>query len=71
MYTSSDDAAANSRATLITAITAVFLTVAWLSVLARSYVRAMLIRNYGWDDAVMLLAVVCRLIMTKSSDISY
>ena len=71
MHASSDDAAANSRATLITAITAVFLTVAWLSVLARSYVRAMLIRNYGWDDAVMLLAVVCQHVIVESSDVPY
>lgn len=71
MHTSPDDAAANSRATLITAITSIFLVVAWLAVLARSYVRAFLIRNYGWDDAVMLLAVVCHLVVTESLDIPY
>jgi hypothetical protein len=56
-YTS--PAAAHSRATLITVVTIVFLTIAWLAVLARTWVRAVMIRNYGWDDAIMLLAVVC------------
>ena len=69
MHTTTADAAANSRATLIRAITIIFLVVAWLAVLARSYVRAVLIRNYGWDDAVMLLAVVCHLVIVESSDV--
>jgi hypothetical protein len=69
MRTTSDDAAANSRATLITAITVIFLVVAWLAVLARSYVRAILIRNYGWDDAVMLLAVVRYLVIAENLDV--
>ena len=69
MHTTTADAAANSRATLIRAITIIFLVVAWLAVLARSYVRAVLIRNYGWDDAVMLLAVVCHLVVVESSDV--
>jgi hypothetical protein len=45
--------------------------VAWLAVLARSYVRAVLMRNYGWDDAVMLLAVVCHLVIAGSLRVSY
>ena len=71
MHTTSDDAAADSRATLIRAITIVFLVVAWLAVLARSYVRAVLIRNYGWDDAVMLLAVVCQFVIVESLGVLY
>jgi hypothetical protein len=71
MHTTTADAAANSRATLIRAITIIFLVVAWLAVLARSYVRAVLIRNYGWDDAVMLLAVVCHHVIVESSDVPY
>jgi hypothetical protein len=57
----SNAAAAHSRATLITAVTIVFLTTAWLAVLARTWVRVIMIRNYGWDDAVMLLALVSSL----------
>ena len=71
MHTTSDDAAADSRATLIRAITIVFLVVAWLAVLARSYVRAVLMRIYGWDDAVMLLAVVCHLVIAGSFCVPY
>lgn len=59
MLPTTSEAAAHSRATLITGVTIAFLTTAWLAVLARTYVRAVMIRNYGWDDAVMLLAVVC------------
>jgi hypothetical protein len=51
--------AAHARATEITAVTITFLITAWMAVLARTWVRAVMIRNYGWDDAVMLLAVVC------------
>ena len=71
MHTTTTDAAAHSRATLIRAVTIIFLVVAWLAVLARSYVRAVLIRNYGWDDAVMLLAVVCHLLIAEISDVPY
>jgi hypothetical protein len=51
--------AVHARATEITAVTITFLTTAWMAVLARTWVRAVMIRNYGWDDAVMLMAVVC------------
>jgi hypothetical protein len=57
-----DHAEAHYRKTMMTAITIVFLTLAWLSVLARTWVRAFMIRNFGWDDAVMLLAVVYHVI---------
>ncbi|KAM0690996.1 hypothetical protein Q7P36_009766 [Cladosporium allicinum] len=50
--------AAHARATEITAVTITFLITAWMAVLARTWVRAVMIRNYGWDDAVMLLAVL-------------
>jgi len=68
MSTTTNAAAAHSRATLLTAVTIVFLTTAWLAVLARTWVRAVMIRNYGWDDAVMLLALVCQLVVVKSLD---
>jgi hypothetical protein len=71
MDTTSNVAAAHSRATLITAVTIVFLTTAWLAVLARTWVRAVMIRNYGWDDAVMLLAVVSHLANIGSLHFSY
>jgi hypothetical protein len=72
MHTTSDDAAADSRAALIKSITMVFLVFTWLSVLARTWVRAMVIRNYGWDDAVMLLAMVCHLFFVAASlDVRY
>jgi hypothetical protein len=51
--------AVHARATEITGVTITFLITAWMAVLARTWVRAVMIRNYGWDDAVMLMAVVC------------
>lgn len=65
MTTTSDPVAAHSRATLVTAVTITFLTTAWLAVLARTWVRAVMIRNYGWDDAMILLAVVRTLVVVK------
>ena len=71
MSTQSDDAEAHYRKTMMTAITIVFLTLAWLSVLARTWVRAFMVRNFGWEDAVMLLAVVCHLVIAERLGVSY
>ena len=46
------------RRTYLTAVVIVFLSLVWISVSARTWVRSMVSRNYGWDDAVMLLAAV-------------
>jgi hypothetical protein len=51
--------AAHSRGDLITATSAALLGVAWLVVLLRLYVRVLLVKNFGWDDAVMVVAAVC------------
>ena len=59
--------AAHARGTEITAVTITFLITAWIAVLARTWVRAVMIRNYGWDDAVMLLAVVCCMFLPKTT----
>lgn len=49
---------AKGRSDLIVGVTIAFLTVAWIAVSMRTYVRLIMIRNFGWDDAVMLLAAV-------------
>lgn len=71
MLGTTSDGAAHTRATLISAVSIAFLATAWLAVLARTYVRAVMIRNYGWDDAVMLLAVVCTTLLVRQSSQSY
>lgn len=47
------------------AISVAFLAISWTSVTLRVFVRAFMIRAFGWDDWVMLvtlvsLATVCR-----------
>ena len=39
-------------------VTGLFLALAWISVLLRVYVRAYMIRFFGWDDWLMLLSLV-------------
>lgn len=50
--------AARGRKDLIAGVTIAFLSIAWIAVSMRPYVRLFMIKNYGWDDAVMLLAAV-------------
>lgn len=40
------------------AVSAVFLTFASIAVALRVYVRAVMIRSFGWDDRLMLLTLV-------------
>jgi hypothetical protein len=39
-------------------ITIAFLVVSWIFILLRIWTRTCIIRSFGWDDAVMLLAGV-------------
>ncbi len=50
---------AQHRADTLTAVTAVFLAIAWLTVSLRLWVRGLLIRCIGWDDWAMLATNVC------------
>lgn len=56
-----DPEAAEYRGTMMTTVIIVFLVMTWVTVLARTWVRAVMIRSFGWDDAVTLLAAVCSL----------
>ena len=47
----------SSQQTVIV-ICCLFLTVSWITVVLRIWVRAGLLRNFGWDDATMLLTTV-------------
>jgi hypothetical protein len=48
----------NDRSVEVTAVAAVFMSVATVAVLLRCYVRGFLIKAFGWDDAVMVVAMV-------------
>ena len=56
---------AQDRRTYLTAVVIVFLSLVWISISARTWVRSMVSRNYGWDDAVMLLAAVSVCVCTS------
>ncbi|KAL2849718.1 integral membrane protein [Aspergillus pseudodeflectus] len=47
----------DDRSVEVTAVAAVFMSVATVAVLLRCYVRGFLIKAFGWDDAVMVLAM--------------
>lgn len=48
----------NSQA--VKSVAAVFMTVACIAVILRCYVRAWVVKAFGWDDGVMVLAMVRR-----------
>lgn len=49
----------SSQQTLII-ICCVFLTATWLTLFMRIWVRAGILRNFGWDDAMMAFTNVCQ-----------
>lgn len=51
--------AGDSRAPELIASVAVFLPLAITAVAVRLWVRLRMIKNFGWDDAMMMMALVC------------
>ncbi|KAJ5698844.1 hypothetical protein N7462_000849 [Penicillium macrosclerotiorum] len=51
----------DSRSNAILTVTAVFLGISLFSVLLRCFVRTRVVRAFGWDDIMMLLAMVLNL----------
>lgn len=47
------------RSEPIFVVTVVFLGLSFISVCLRCFVRLRLVRAFGWDDALMVLAMVC------------
>ncbi|KAK6434804.1 hypothetical protein LTR95_009006 [Oleoguttula sp. CCFEE 5521] len=59
MSTSGDnDKTSVNRGNQIFVVAVAFLAVAWLGVSLRTWVRAVMVKSYGWDDTVLLLAAV-------------
>lgn len=52
------DDAHGDRSGLVKAVSAVFLAVTVIVVSLRSYVRLRLVKAFGWDDGIMLFALV-------------
>jgi hypothetical protein len=50
-------AAVGPRTTVMLIVAVVFLIICWTSFALRVYVRAILIRSFGWDDWSMLLTI--------------
>lgn len=48
----------DSRSNAILTVTSVFLGISLTSVLLRCFVRTRVVRAFGWDDIIMLLAMV-------------
>lgn len=54
-----DAEAAHERRAMMLTIIIIFLVLTWIIVLLRTWVRGFIIRSFGWDDAITLLATVC------------
>lgn len=48
----------DSRSKAILIVTCIFLGISLLSVILRCFVRTRIVRAFGWDDGVMVLAMV-------------
>lgn len=49
----------NDHSLAIFVVTAVMIGLSIIAVLMRCFVRLYLVRAFGWDDALMLVALVC------------
>lgn len=49
---------AEDRSLEVRAVAAVFLALATVATALRCYVRLVIVKAFGWDDAIMLLALV-------------
>src|SRR5271167_1862615 len=41
------------------AVVSLFLTLSWVAVVTRMFVRVHMLKSFGWDDFAMILALVC------------
>jgi hypothetical protein len=55
---SSDINLDNSRSRAILIVTSIFLGLSLVSVILRCFVRTRIVRAFGWDDGVMVVAMV-------------
>ena len=54
-----DDPTLNaSRSKAILIVTSIFLAISLISVALRIFVRTRIVRAFGWDDSIMVLAMV-------------
>lgn len=49
----------DDRSLSVKVVAAVFLPVASVAVILRCYVRLRIVRAFGWDDGMMVFALVC------------
>lgn len=47
------------RSVEVKAVAATFVSIACVTVILRCYVRLRIVRSFGWDDGVMVIAMVC------------
>ena len=48
-----------SRSQMLLVCSSLCLALAWVSVALRVWVRAVIIKSFGWDDTLMVFALVC------------
>ena len=52
-------AVTDDRSLAVKAVAASFMSVASVAVVLRCYVRLYIVKGFGWDDAMMVFAMVC------------
>lgn len=55
------------RKTAVQTVAAVFLPIATITVMLRIYVRGWIVKAFGWDDGVMVIALVCSILNPSRS----
>jgi len=55
-----DTAASIAESHAMIGVASAFIALSWLAVSLRVYVRGVMIRSFGWDDWLMLVALVRR-----------
>lgn len=54
------------RKTAVQTVAAVFLPIATITVMLRIYVRGWIVKAFGWDDGMMVIALVCSILESFS-----
>ena len=49
---------AGDRSLSVRAVAGTFAVLAWISVSLRSYVRLRIVKSFGWDDGLIVVALV-------------
>ena len=59
------------RSKTIFVVTVIFLCLSFVAVCLRCFVRIKVVKAFGWDDALMVFAMVCTIRSDRMSTVAY